>query len=212
MASLALLRQQLGEGRTKTSAEIRNMYNCLLKDLNAQHVLQHYQEKHGDDACAVAEVMHGYRQIVKQYARERGSWWHEQFLNLRDLIKYGRFSGPSFQDLIGRGFKKAQDKGEAVDQQAVCQRILESATRTNNAINQAYGEGDETCLLPRQLKIKQAAQQQAVPVVQLETDGVRHAIASETELHAGAELEATAAASNAASTHAPAMENDQVLL
>jgi len=150
MSTIGELRQYLGSGRTLSSSQARNMYNCLLHGDNAEH-FEEWARSESKSTCEVAEKMHNYRSMVRAYMRERGSWFVEKALGLRDQWKYGNAGGPTFSDLLIKEEKKLiRQSGDSDLKMSndmtnlACEHIQQSATRSNATFN-VMGSGDHSC-------------------------------------------------------------------
>lgn len=130
---------------------MRHLYNCLVHSVAADDVLQYYRNAAPNDVCLWARGMHQYRQHVRTYTRERGSWLDETAMRLRDVFKYGwaRTSGPLFADLYVKHIRRDKITNET----QICEQILGSAQRTSAEWNKHVGvdkEGDDSCLSDEQ--------------------------------------------------------------
>jgi hypothetical protein len=138
-------------GRDLGRTEVRHLYNCLVHSVAAEDVLQYYVNAAPNDVCLWARGMHQYRQHVRTYTRERGSWLDETAMRLRDVFKYGwaRTSGPLFADL----YYKHIARDSIMNETSICEHILESAQRTSAEWNKHVGvdrHGDDSCLTDEQ--------------------------------------------------------------
>ncbi|MES1911037.1 MAG: hypothetical protein MHM6MM_003536 [Cercozoa sp. M6MM] len=133
----------VGSGRDLAADEVRNLYNCLLS--NGPFLIAHFAG-FTSDICEVAEQLVGYRARVKQYARSRGAWFTEQFLRLRDVVKYG--GDLDFDAVYAKQWRRHRCHDANVDhvdengddfctERAVCAAVLSSALRSNGGYNAA---------------------------------------------------------------------------
>lgn len=104
------------------SVEVRSMYHSLLA--NEPWLIEQWT-KEAHKTCGVAMLAFKYRHDVREYCRERGSWWTQQFVQLRDWWSYGHIDGPTFEELL------AHNGGS-------CEKIVEGAFRTNSIFDDIF--------------------------------------------------------------------------
>ena len=129
--SLDGLRKVDGEGRSLSASQTRSAYNACVQRLPI--VYDFLQDRgdteiEGEDSgsstpppssnkgntfskCEVAEALFSYRRLCRLYARERGPWWTEVFVRLRDLWEHGSPHGPTFSSLLEKYSNKLSSSG-----------------------------------------------------------------------------------------------------
>jgi len=113
-----------GEGRNLSRNQVRDLYHNIM-DKGRTHVNNLRDTKPGESpVCARARVASDLRLSARHYTRKRGSLMDEWGLRARDAYTYGPFSS-SRPSLVG-----ASD--------AECQRVLDSAFRTNQGYDAKY--------------------------------------------------------------------------
>jgi hypothetical protein len=127
----------LGSERDLSRARVRRLYNCLL---SPAAVAAFYADLGDADKCLVARAVSNYRHLVRQYVRSRGSVLDEQLLRMRDIYVEG-IGGLTFDGLLAKySARKSTALSKGTDDgRSVCERIIDSATRTNEQVNAAYG-------------------------------------------------------------------------
>lgn len=120
--------------------EVRDTYNKLLSKRKELLQLWYSKSHIPNDVCFVAKCASHYREIVKDYARSRGSVLDLILIKIREYWLYK--GGVTFDGVME---KQAARLPAGAPKHTVCEKVLRSAFRSNKIINDLLkSKSDET--------------------------------------------------------------------